>query len=63
MELCEQNISRNAWARVIIFSAQIVSKNFGKILKYLTELSPFSDFVILCSKATLWTKYLENRLS
>ena len=35
----------------------------AQFCKYLTELSPFSDFGILCCKATLWTKYQENRLS
>ena len=34
-----------------------------KFSKYLIELSTLSDFVVLCSKVALWTKYLENRLS
>ena len=33
------------------------------VMKYLAELSPFSNFVILCSRVTLSTKYLENHLS
>ena len=31
--------------------------------KYLAELCPLSDFGIFYCKATLWYKYLENRLS
>ena len=38
-------------------------KVLAKFFKYLAELSPFSDFGIVYSKATLWTKYLEDRLS
>ena len=63
-----ENLSKTAWDRIMIFSLQIASNvymtwlTFGKIL-YLTELSPFSDFGILRCKASLWTKYLENRLS
>ena len=52
----------------MIFGRQIVSKvlddliTFGKILLIFDRI--ISLFRLrLCSKATLWTKYLENRLS
>ena len=62
IEPYQQNIWRTAWAEhtdCIQCVDDLV--NFCKfLLIYLTELCPFSDFGILCSKAILSTKYLET---
>ena len=58
-EPCQQNIWIISWARIMIFWMLFVSKVYlpdyllAKFCKYLAELSTFSDFGILYSKAVL----------
>ena len=60
---CHQNIRRTVWARIMIFAYILYLMWRWPDKRWQNSvISPFSDLCRYC-KATLSTKYLENRLS